>query len=73
MKPVDPRLLRHATAARAYLAVAVALGVVTTGMVLAQAELLARLLAGAARGSGPAAYSAALIVLLAVVAIRAAE
>ena len=72
MRPVDPRLLRHARAARGYLMVTVALGVVTTGTVLAQAELLARLLAGAARGTGLAAFSAALVALLAVVAVRAA-
>ena len=72
MKPVDPRLFRHARAARGHLMVTVALGLVTTGMVLAQAELLARLLAGAARGRGPAAFSAALIALLAVMAVRAA-
>jgi ATP-binding cassette, subfamily C, bacterial CydD len=72
MRPLDPRLFRHARAARGYLIVTVALGVVTTGMVLAQAELLARLLAGAARGTGLTAFSAALIVLLAVVAVRAA-
>jgi ATP-binding cassette, subfamily C, bacterial CydD len=72
MKPVDPRLFRHARAARGFLLVTVALGLVTTGMVLAQAELLARLLAGAARGSGPAVFSTALLALLAVVAVRAA-
>src|SRR5271157_4040597 len=69
MRPVDPRLLRHARAARGYLMVAAALGVATTAMVIAQAELLARLLANAARGTGPAALSAA---LLALVVIRAA-
>ncbi len=72
MRPVEPRLFRHARAARGYLMVTTALGIVTTGMVIAQAELLARLLAGAARGTGPAALSAALIALLAVVAVRAA-
>src|SRR5437667_11004882 len=72
MKPFDPRLLRHARAVRGYLMTAVVLGVVVTGMVVAQAELLARLLAVAARGTGPAALSAALIALLAVVAVRAA-
>ncbi len=51
---------------------AVVLGVVVTGMVVAQAELLARLLASAARGTGPAVLSSALIALLAVVAVRAA-
>src|SRR5438132_13258339 len=72
MKPVDPRLLRHARASRGYLVVAVVLGVVVTGMVVAQAELLARLLAGAARGTRPAVVSSALIALLAVVTVRAA-
>jgi ATP-binding cassette subfamily C protein CydD len=51
---------------------AVVLGVIVTGMVVAQAELLARLLASAARGTGPAVLSSALIALLAVVAVRAA-
>jgi ABC-type transport system involved in cytochrome bd biosynthesis fused ATPase/permease subunit len=72
MRPVDPRLFRHARAGRGYLLVTAALGVVTTGMVIAQAELLARLLANAVRGTGPAALSAPLIALLAVVAVRAA-
>ena len=72
MRPAGRRLFRHARAARGYLIVTVTLGVIVTGMVLAQAELLARLLAGAARGTGPAAFSAALIALLAVVAVRAA-
>jgi ATP-binding cassette, subfamily C, bacterial CydD len=72
MRPVEPRLFRHARAARGCLMVTVALGVVTTGAILAQAELLARLLAGAARNTGLTAFSAALIALLAVVAVRAA-
>ena len=49
MRPVDPRLFRHARAARGHLMVTAALGVVITGMVIAQAEVLARLLASAAR------------------------
>jgi ATP-binding cassette subfamily C protein CydD len=72
MKPFDPRLLRHARAVRGYMVAAVVLGVVVTCMVVAQAELLARLLASAARGTGPAVLSSALIALLAVVAVRAA-
>jgi ATP-binding cassette, subfamily C, bacterial CydD len=72
MRPVDPRLFRHARGARGYLVTTVTLGVVTTGTVLAQAELLARLLANAARGTGLAAFSTALVALLAVVAVRAA-
>jgi len=72
MRPVEPRLFPHARTARGYLMVTAALGIVMTGMVIAQAELLARLLAGAARGTGTAALSGALIALLAVVAVRAA-
>ncbi len=48
MKPLDPRLLRYARAARGYLALTVVLGVVTAGLVVAQAILLAHVLASAA-------------------------
>jgi ATP-binding cassette, subfamily C, bacterial CydD len=65
MRPLDPRLLRYARAARTHLAVAVVLGVVATGLVLAQAGLLAHALAG----DGP--RTATLVALLAVVAARA--
>lgn len=41
MRPVDPRLLHHAGAARRHIAACVVLGVVAGGLVLAQAELLA--------------------------------
>ena len=37
MRPVDPRLLRHAAAARGYLALTVILGLATTALILAQA------------------------------------
>jgi ATP-binding cassette subfamily C protein CydD len=72
MKPVDPRLLRHAAAARGYLVLTVVLGLVTTGLVLAQAGLLAHALATPALGTGVAALGAALAVLAAVLAARAA-
>ncbi len=71
MKPVDPRLLRHAQAARGYLIFTVALGLAVTALVLAQAGLLAHALATAARGTGAAALRPTLILLLAVVAARA--
>lgn len=48
MKPLDPRLLRYARAARGYLALTVSLGLVTAGLVIAQAVLLAQVLAAAA-------------------------
>jgi ATP-binding cassette subfamily C protein CydD len=69
---IDPRLLRHAAAARAYLVVTVALGLAGTGLILAQAGLLARALAGAARGDAVAALATTLTALLVVVAARAA-
>jgi ATP-binding cassette subfamily C protein CydD len=69
--PFSPRLLRHARAARGYLAVTIAAGLAGTALLVAQAELVARLLAGAARGTGPGAWRTALIALLAVVIIRA--
>ena len=45
MRPVDRRLLRQAGAARGYLALAVVLGLAVTGLILAQAALLAHALA----------------------------
>ena len=36
MRPVDPRLLRYAAAARGYLIVTITLGLVTTGLILAR-------------------------------------
>ena len=72
MRAVDPRLLRHAGAARGYLAVVVLLGLTVTALVLAQAGLLARALASAAPGAGPVALRPVLIGLLMVVLARAA-
>src|SRR5712692_8486335 len=69
MRPVDPRLLRYACAARGYLAVTVLLGLAVTALVLAQAGLLAHALAVTVRGTTLAPVVAA---LLAVVAARAA-
>jgi ATP-binding cassette, subfamily C, bacterial CydD len=69
---VDRRLLRYADATRAHLLVTVALGLAGTGLVLAQAGLLARALAVAARGDVAAALSGTLAALLVVVAARAA-
>jgi ATP-binding cassette, subfamily C, bacterial CydD len=71
VKPVDPRLLRYATAARGYLAITVGLGLAGTGLILAQAGLLAHALASAATGAGLAVLSGTLLALLAVLAARA--
>src|SRR5256885_1835278 len=75
MKPLDPRLLRHARAARGYLAAAAALGAAVPGLVIAQAGLLAHLLATAAHQAPSPALAglrATLAALLVVVAGRAA-
>lgn len=45
--PVDPRLLRTASAVRVHLAVAAVCGVAATGLILAQAWLVSRVVAGA--------------------------
>jgi len=72
VKPVDPRLLRHAGAARGYLAVTVVLGLAGTVLILLQAGLLATALAGAARGIGIGALAGTLAWLGVVLAGRAA-
>jgi ATP-binding cassette, subfamily C, bacterial CydD len=72
MKPLDPRLLRHSAAARGYLAVTVGLGLVATALILVQASLLARVLSGAATGTGVPVLAGALGLLLAVLLARAA-
>ena len=70
--PIDPRLLRQSASARWWLALTVALGLTVTGLVLAQAGLLAHALASAARGTGLAALSGTLTALLLVLIARAA-
>ena len=72
MKPLDPRLLRYSAAARGYLAVTVGLGLAATGLILIQASLLARILAGTVTGTGVSVLAGSLGVLLAVLLARAA-
>ncbi|HEX6450684.1 MAG TPA: thiol reductant ABC exporter subunit CydD [Trebonia sp.] len=72
MRAVDPRLLRHARAARSHLIVTVLLGLAMTGLIIAQAALLAHALAAAALGTGSAALTGVLITLLVVVVARGA-
>ncbi|MGD0683542.1 MAG: thiol reductant ABC exporter subunit CydD [Streptosporangiaceae bacterium] len=72
MRPLDPRLLRYASAARGQLLLTIGLGLAGTGLILAQAGLLANGLASAASGTGLAALAGTLTALLAVLAARAA-
>lgn len=72
MKPIDPRLVRHARATRTHLAVCVVLGTLTAVLVVTQAELLSGAIARAFQeGAGVGALSGVLIALAAVVAGRA--
>ncbi len=80
MRPVDPRLLRRASAARTLLAVTVVLGVVVAAAVVVQAWLLAtaiaRAIEGAPGGDGAdqahGSITALVVALAAVVLLRAA-
>ncbi|WP_069387889.1 thiol reductant ABC exporter subunit CydD [Cellulosimicrobium cellulans] len=73
MKPLDPRLLRQARAARGYVVLTAALGFLTAALVVAQAVLLAAVLAPAVQGTADLADVARPVVLLAaVVAARTA-
>ena len=66
------RLLAESGPARGYLIVTALLGLVVTVLILAQAGLLAHVLASAAAGRSAAALRASLVALLAVVVGRAA-
>ncbi|MGW4437917.1 thiol reductant ABC exporter subunit CydD [Streptomyces sp. NPDC004596] len=67
MKPIDPRLLRYVRATRLFLVAAVGLGVVGSGLVIAQAMLIAEVVTGAfQRGQGVTELRTPLLLLAAV-------
>ncbi len=67
VKPIDPRLLRYARATRLFLVAAVGLGVVGSGLVIAQAMLIAEVVTGAfQRGQGFTELRTPLLLLAAV-------
>ncbi|KON72052.1 hypothetical protein M768_16450 [Cellulosimicrobium cellulans F16] len=71
MKPLDPRLLRHARAARGYVVLTAVLGFATAALVVAQAVVLASVLAPAIQGTADLADLGPRVGLLAgVVAAR---
>jgi ATP-binding cassette subfamily C protein CydD len=77
VKPLDPRLLRHARAARGYIGLTAALGMIGAGLVVAQALLLANALAlavhgGATLSGGPVAVGGYVAWLVVVVLARTA-
>ena len=69
MKPLDPRLLRYARSARGYLALTVALGLLTGALVVAQALLLAHALGSAVADGASLAQVAPLAGWLVVVVV----
>lgn len=73
MRPLDPRLLQHARAARGYVALTAALGAATAALVVTQALLLARVVAGVTVGGETLDdVRSPLAALVGVVAARAA-
>ncbi|NYI05457.1 thiol reductant ABC exporter subunit CydD [Allostreptomyces psammosilenae] len=73
MKPIDPRLLRHAPAGRAFIAGTFLLGVVDAGLVLLQAALVAGVVTDAfQRGLGAADLTRPLLALAGLAVARAA-
>ncbi|WP_218010575.1 thiol reductant ABC exporter subunit CydD [Actinomadura chibensis] len=72
MKPLDPRLLKHARTTRVFLVASVALGTATAGLIIAQATLLADMLTRAFLGGASLTdLRVPLLLLLAVVLGRA--
>ena len=72
MRALDSRLLARASAARRLLALDVAAGVVTALVVLVQAFLLGRIVAGAFHGSPPATLWTDVLLLALAFAARGA-
>ncbi|MFJ8081577.1 thiol reductant ABC exporter subunit CydD [Streptomyces sp. NPDC096205] len=67
VKPIDPRLVRHARATRLFLAAVIALGAMGAGLVIAQAMLVAEVVVGAfQRGLAVGELRTPLLLLVAV-------
>ncbi|MEU0488945.1 thiol reductant ABC exporter subunit CydD [Nocardiopsis sp. NPDC006139] len=71
MKPLDPRLVRTASAVRTHLAVSVLSGVAITGLILAQAWLLAHVISEVFAGSGFAPLGWAVAAVAGIALVRA--
>ncbi|MEU7020677.1 thiol reductant ABC exporter subunit CydD [Streptomyces sp. NPDC046203] len=69
MKPIDPRLLRHARATRFFLLAVVGLGLVGAVLIVAQAMLIADVVVGAFQKGLPVSGLTTPLVLLAIVAV----
>lgn len=71
MKPLDPRLLRTASAVRTHLLVATACGAALTGLILLQAWLVSRVVARATGGAGLEELALVIAAVAAVAVARA--
>ncbi len=72
MRPLDPRLLRHAQSTKRFLVMTVVIGVLTAAMVIVQAFVLARIIvAGFQQEASLASQRGPILVLAAVVIARA--
>jgi thiol reductant ABC exporter CydD subunit len=71
MRALDPRLLRRTRSARPLLALDTVLGIITAVAVLAQATLLARIVAGAFGGASPHSLGLDFALLVGAFALRA--
>ncbi|HEX3002760.1 MAG TPA: thiol reductant ABC exporter subunit CydD [Angustibacter sp.] len=71
MRPLDPRLLRYAHAARPYVALTGGLGVATAGLAVAQAFLLGGVISSVVAGASAGSQTTPLAWLAAVVLARA--
>ncbi|GAA0445760.1 thiol reductant ABC exporter subunit CydD [Streptomyces sp. NPDC046215] len=69
MQPVDPRLLRYASATRFFLVASVVLGLAGAGLVIAQAMLIADIVAGAFQDGRTTGDLGTRLALLAAVAV----
>ncbi|MCX4982159.1 thiol reductant ABC exporter subunit CydD [Streptomyces sp. NBC_00572] len=71
MKPIDPRLLRYARAARVFLIAVVVLGLVGAALVIAQAMLIAEIVVGSfQKGQSVSALTTPLLLLAGIAAAR---
>ncbi|MBW0106378.1 ABC transporter transmembrane domain-containing protein, partial [Pseudonocardia sp. KRD291] len=69
--PIDPRLLRTASAVRGHLLVATACGLALTGLILAQAWLVSRTVASATDGADPTTLTTLVALVAGVALVRA--
>jgi ATP-binding cassette subfamily C protein CydCD len=67
VKPLDPRLLKHARGSAVYIGMLVVLGAAAAGLIIAQAQLLATAIAGAFTGGDTLAALRGVVIALALV------